>query len=570
MKNLILPIALLLLSAYNSRAEDETIIKSKISKVTVYTQGAQIQRDASYTVSKGISTIVIEGISPNIDPNSLQVQATGDIILLDSKYTIFYPTPDPILNPINGIPPKILAEITRIQDSLFDMSYELSEFQYKIDVLTSEKRIIENNGTIKGQGKVNDSIPLLQDAINFYHVQMNEINGKLLKLNRQYSILTKTQTKMNTRLAELQNYNANKNYVNNPPKPPVHQIKITISSEASATGRIKLSYLVNGAGWIPMYDLRSSAAASKIDLTYKAHVYQNTGVDWNGVKLSLSTNNPYANKTKPVLTPWYLDYYTYRNDAYKDYNNAPGNSGASVGSVDLYESKSAKKELEMNNDDFDALSAQNFTKMIEHLLSVEYEIDLPYDIKSDNEKNMVLVSTKTLDTEYMYYAVPKLDLSVYMVARITNLGELNLVPGTANLFHDGAYLGKTYIDPTTMDDTLNLSLGKDPNMVVKRTLLKNDSKEKVVGDKIVKTMAYQIEIKNHKTKTIRLIVQDQVPISRKKEIELEISELSKGKLDEVTGIVEWEEKMKPSDTKIIEIRYLVKYDKTQNINLAHY
>ena len=87
MKKFVLTVIALSLFVFNSNAENETVVKSKINKVTVYTQGAQVQRKASYSVSKGISTLVIEGISPNIDPNSLQVQATGDIIILDSKYT---------------------------------------------------------------------------------------------------------------------------------------------------------------------------------------------------------------------------------------------------------------------------------------------------------------------------------------------------------------------------------------------------------------------------------------------------------------------------------------------------
>jgi uncharacterized protein (TIGR02231 family) len=157
-----------------------------------------------------------------------------------------------------------------------------------------------------------------------------------------------------------------------------------------------------------------------------------------------------------------------------------------------------------------------------------------------------------------------------MVARVTNLDDLNLVPGSANLFHDGAYLGNTYINPSTMNDTLDLSLGKDPNIIMKRTMLKNDAKEKVVGDRIVKTMGYKIQIKNHKNKTIKLVIQDQVPVSRNKEIEVELDEISKAKIDEVTGILEWKARLKPGISKEIDIKYTVKYDKTQNVNLAAY
>lgn len=573
MKKIVFALIAIVGMTYQANAEKEKTVKSKIKKVTVYTSGAQVHRKASYSVDKGITTIVMEGVSPNIDPNSLQVKASGNIILLDSKYSVFYPAPDPVVNPDKAIPVKILREISALEDSLFDMEYSISEVQYKVDILNAEKRIIENNGTIKGEGKVNDSIPLLGDALAFYHEKMMDINKQLLVHSRKMTLLRKDQKRMNKRLKDLKNYNQNNNFTKPKPKEPVHQVKITVSAKEAASGRLQVSYLVNNAGWTPMYDLRSSAAQSRIDLTYKAHVWQNTGVDWKGVKLNLSTNNPYANKTKPSLNPWYLDYYTVQQQIYNNYNNNydPGVANTATGAYDL---NTAVKEEEnfkkMSKDDFDAQTANNFTKIISTLLSVEYEIDLPYNVKSNNEKNMVLVNTKTLDTEYMYYAVPKLDLAVFMVARITNLGDLNLVPGKANLFHEGSYLGNTYINPGTMDDTLDLSLGKDPNIVVKRTLMKNDSKEKVVGEKIEKTLAYKIEIRNHKNKSVKLIVQDQIPVSRNKEIDISVDDISKGKLNEVTGIVDWYTKIKPSDKKIYDIKFTVKYDKTQNLNLALY
>jgi len=119
-----------------------------------------------------------------------------------------------------------------------------------------------------------------------------------------------------------------------------------------------------------------------------------------------------------------------------------------------------------------------------------------------------------------------------------------------------------------MEDTLDLSLGKDPNVIVKRTLIKNDSKEKIVGDKIVKSMAYKIEIKNHKGKSIRVKLQDQVPISRNEEIEVNIDESSKGKVDEISGIVDWNIRIKASEKKEYDLVYTVKYAKTKNVNLA--
>jgi len=563
MKKIIFLLSFFSLAGFS--ADKGTVIKSTIGKVTVYQQGAQIQQKAAYTVQKGITTLIIEGVSPSIDPASIQINASGSIVLLDSKYTIFYPQPEPILNPTNEIPPKIQREISLLQDSLFELEYDIQAIQYQIDVLNSEKRIIENNGTIKGEGKVNDSIPLLKDALLFYHEKMNLINKDLLRLGREKVILGKNQSRMQYRLNELYNYNANTGLTPPQNQQPIHQIEITVSAEEAATGKIDVTYLSNNAGWIPLYDFRSSAATSSIDLTYKAHVYQNTGIDWEGVRLNLSTNNPYANKTKPELYPWYLDYYDYRTTQYdqgKKTTNDMNGYGTSMPTL------AGNAGPGMEAEEYNAQTSSNFSTMIEQLLSVEYAIDLPYNIKSDNQMNMVLINTKSLSTDYLYYAVPKLDLSVYMVARITNLSSLNLIPGKANLFHDGAYIGETYLNPTTMEDTMNISLGKDQSIVVSRTLLKDESKEKVVGEKIVKSMSYRIVIKNQKSKNIRLVMQDQIPVSRNSEIEIELIDNTRGSMDEVSGIVNWNIKMKPAETQTYNLIYNISYDKTKSINLA--
>jgi uncharacterized protein (TIGR02231 family) len=547
-------------------ATEQYKVKSKIKSVVVYQQGAQIHRQGNYTVKKGITEIRISGVSAQIDPNTLQIKATGSVVILDSKHTITYPEPIK-QNPVsNEIPPKIKKEINLLQDSLFDLSYTQTAVQNKTDVLMSQKRIIENNGTIKGQGKVNDSIPLLKDALKFYQEEMNRINAELLKLNREKTVLGKLQNRMNTRLNELNNYNKNNQFVAPQNPQPIHEIVVTVSAKETASGRMNVTYLVKQAGWIPLYDLRSSNDAKTIELTYKAQVYQNTGIDWENTRLNLSTNNPYANKTKPTLNPWFLDYYTATYEGNnKDYQKSKrANEATSPGSLYYADDESLEEAKEL---DF-AATADQFVTTVEQLISVEYSIDLPYTVKSDNQKNMVLVKTSSLKTDYLYYTVPKLDHGVYLIAQITDLDELNLIPGNATIFHDGSYLGNTYINPNSLRDTMDLSLGKTNNITVKRHLIKNATKEKVVGDKIVKTFAYQIEVRNLSRSTIELIVEDQIPVSRNPEIEIEVESIDKGKLDEINGFVTWKDKIKAGALNKYELIYTVKYEKTKPINLA--
>ncbi len=554
MKNILI-ISSFLFTAFFSSATEKEIIKSSMYEVTVYAQGAQIFNRASYTVKPGITEIIIDGVSPFIDAKSLQVKATGNVILMDSKYSLYYPKPEPAS--VDGLPLKIRKDILLIEDSIKIVAYDLQEIQDELDVLMATKNILANNGAIRGQGKVNDSINLLKQAVDYYTLKMTELNKKIQALNKRKADKLEKRQGMDERLADLRNYQ-NNNDMNPAKKGPIHRLTITVSSKEAATGKINFSYLVSNAGWTPSYDLRSDGLTSKINLTYKANVYQNCGLDWDNVKLNISTNNPYMNKTKPTLHPWYIDYYAYRNDKYKSINM---NAAPAMQKEELSE----KGYAYSNTIQTDALTSDMFVQTIRQLSSIEFKIDLPYSIKSNNEQHMVLIKTADLDAEYKYFSVPKLDNSVYLVAQITKLDELGMVPAEANIFFDGSYIGETYIDPTAMEDTLSLSLGRDQNIVIKRTLLKKELKEKVIGDKKERTFAYSIEVKNIKATAIDIVIQDQIPITTNADITIEPINLAKARYDDRTGALEWTFTLKPKENKVIDFSFKVKHNKDLNI-----
>ena len=556
----IFKLIMLVLVAFPAFSGDGDIVKATTSDVTVYAQGAQLFQKASYSISSGTSEIIIEGISPRIDQNSIQVKATGSVVILDTKYTIYYPEPKAVT--LEGLPLKIRNDIKLLEDSLDKIAYEILDYQSEIDVLNTTKIILSNNGMVKGMGKVNDSINLLKETIDYYMVKMVEINKSISSLNQKKADKIEKQSAMQLRLQKLKQYQGSEESAV-VETGPIHRIVVTLTSKEAVSGKLNISYLVSSCGWTPMYDLRSDGLTSKINLTYKAKIYQNSGLDWEEVNLSISTNDPYQNKTKPDLHPWYIDYYVYRNDYYN--YNAPAMQEESV--IGYTNSLTNGKALEDVDDVTIAQYSSDFTQVIRQLNSVEFKIDLPYSIKSDGQEHMVLIKVADLSADYTYYSVPKLDNGVYLVAQLSKLDELGLVPAQANIFFDGTYIGETYIDPTTMEDTLNLSLGKDPNIVVKRNLLKEESKEKIIGDKKEKTMSYSIEAKNQKATEIDIIILDQLPITQNGDIEIEKLDIGKATIDESTGIIQWKFSMKSKESRKMNFSYRVKYSKDYTITL---
>jgi len=544
-------------------ANEPVNVKSSLTGVTVYMQGAQLQHKANYTIKAGVSEVIVEGISPQISAGTIQVKATGAVVILDSKYEFYYPQPATNTN-TGELPPKIRAAIKALEDSLRLVNFELRDINDEIEVLVAARKIIISNGAVKGQGKVNDSIQLLKSTVDYYTTKVSELNKKISSLDRQKVKKADLIASLDTRLNDLRNYAEQNN-----PTPEIKgipRIIITFMAKEAAAGRIDLTYLASNAGWTPLYDIRSEAASGKISLTYKAQVRQQTGLDWNDVKLSISTNNPYANKTKPELSPWYIDYQAYRKDLDEKAKMRGALGEAPAVNSMMYNSGFAYSQQSVEDDEI-ALTPEAFTTVVQQLISAEFKIDLNYSIASDNQVRMVLVKQSELNTSFRYYAVPKLDPGVYLVAQMTKLDELQLVPAKANIFFDGTYIGETYIDPTTMDDTLNLSLGKDPNIIVKRTLLKDQSKERIIQDKKERNFAYSIEVRNLKSSEIDLVIQDQVPLTTNPETTIEKSIIGKGTLDEKTGLVEWKLKLKAKENQTFDYEFKVRHPKDKVVQI---
>jgi uncharacterized protein (TIGR02231 family) len=534
-------------------AASDKQVKSKIEKVTVFTHGAQMYRSALVNVNAGITTLVFEGLEPSIDVKSIQAGGFGNFVIMDVQHVIKYPdtkTSDPA-NPKNQ------KQIKMLEDSLVEIDFTLEDIASKQASLNIEKNTLLNNRIIKGETR-KDTLNLVKDALAFLREKLNNINSELLKLKKEEYHVNLKKQRMQEDLVKLQNYNINTNDVVKDETD--YRIVVTVSSEVATNGSINLNYMLQDAGWTPSYDLRAKGSGGNMQLTYKAQVFQNTGTDWNDVKLTLSTADPNQNSVKPVMSTWWLNYYNpyayYKNDkrraeTEKDMNR-PTFATAVPGTYELDEKR---EDLAKSQ------SIADFTVASENVTTVEYDIKLAYSIPADGKTHFVAVQSKEVPATYVHFAAPKLDKDAFLVAKISDWDELNLAPGSANIYFDGTFVGESYIDPANQTDTLDLTLGRDKNMVVTRVKQKDKTREKLIGEDKVKTVSYEITVRNTRSSASDFNLQDQIPVSQTKDIVVELVEASGGQLNETSGIIDWKFNLKPKESKKITLTYNVKFPK---------
>ncbi len=202
-------------------------------------------------------------------------------------------------------------------------------------------------------------------------------------------------------------------------------------------------------------------------------------------------------------------------------------------------------------------SQQAQSTVVQKDLRVEYSIQSKMSIPSDGNDHRVHIDDFELPANYEYHTAPKLDPAVFLTAQVTGWEKLNLLSGESNLYFDGTYIGKSYIDVNSTKDTLSFSLGKDKKIQIERVRIDEKSTKKTIGGRQKFEVAYEIKVKNNGGAAIPIVIKDQMPLSVNTDIKVKNGEYEGAVLDEKTGILTWRITLAPSQNKSMKFNYSV-------------
>jgi uncharacterized protein (TIGR02231 family) len=562
MKKLITGILLTIVSAVF--AANEKPVKSTVKNVTVFLQGAQVYRNAYINLSPGVTDLVFENVSPYINPQSIQAGGKGSFIILEVKHDIKYPEPKANAG---ELPKEIVKQIKLLEDSLQEQSFVADELNTKKFALNLEKDMILKNKLTRGEGK-SDSLPMLVDAMEFFRKKLTDIDAQVGKIKREEYKIAQDKNRMNIKLAQLRAYRDD----TEPEEKyePIHRVIVTVSTEEAVSGSLDINYIVSNAGWNPSYDLRSGSTAAPVQLTYKANVYQNTGEEWNDIKLKLSTNNPNRSNIKPVLPTWYVNYFYQTTNGARVESTSSKIGGMPSMAYDGYTEDmefQRKEEADKFKNLAPAESSANYAQMVETMTNVEFDIKLPYSIPSDGTTHLVAVKTSDMPASYYHFLVPKMESEAFLIAKVTGWEELNLLPGKANIFYEGTYVGETMLNAALLSDTMELALGRDHGITITRTKLPDKERNKPLGNDVEKTVTYELKMKNNKSNTLKLVVEDHIPVSQIEDIKVEMKDKGSAEYNDKTGLLKWNTSINSKENKTLAFTYTITYNKDMPLSM---
>ncbi len=554
MKRLSITLLFSLPLLFNAFSQDTARTDAALSAATVYFgAGAELTQNAKETASTETKNNVINKQITNIDINSLKINLPEHAALLSQHYTVFTPTVPVVVSPM----------IKKWQDSIKMIQKEegrnRSRSAIQQDILDKTNKLIELVITNRKNEQITSAEAL--KLINANNEKIEIIKSLLFELSVAYAELEEKIAALQTKINEEQY---------KPVKPVKSYGQLTLQVICSKAGElpISFSYFTSAAGFTPLYDVRVNSKTNEIRLVYKASITQSTGIDWKQTKLTLSTATPSWSSTAPLLMPWYLQQYTqplYRQ-LQPVVNNYYMNSIQSVATDnDVFKKRLEGKAAGAEVLTVDPSTLQRFTTLTESQLNTNFEIDLPYNIESDGLVHSVTIKEEKINATLKSYAVPKLDKDAYLLAEVSDWQRLDLLPGTANIIMDGTYLGKSLIDPNSTADTLNLSLGKDKRVAIKRSLVKDYTSTKTSGNTTKQIFTYELTVKNNKTTDIEIIIKDQYPISTIKDVTVTLDESDNAMINPDNGVLTWKMTVKSGESKKKRFTYTVKYPKELKI-----
>ena len=277
-------IAFCLMAAVMTKAVEKQT--ASINKVTVFTNGAQVERSKSVILVPGEQVVTFTGFSPYMDKKSLQVKAKGHLTILGVSERTAHPDSVAQVKKLRAAEDDVKAVERRIQQTKDEQ-----------EMLTAQLELVKTNCSVAGRTV---ATPLTNiKELNAYYAQ------EVLSVKKRSQELEEQLQKLNDELKRKQD---TCDSIAKLKLKSITEIDVKVDAKQAGRADFDITYYVKNAGWFPSYDIRSNSIKEPLQLSYKANIYQNTREEWKNVPVTLSSANPNRSNVAPQLKTYWLDY----------------------------------------------------------------------------------------------------------------------------------------------------------------------------------------------------------------------------------------------------------------------
>ena len=261
-------------------------LTAEIKHVTVFTNGAQVERSHAVNLTAGEHVITFTGLSPYTDVKSMQIKARGKLTILGVNYRTTHPDS---LQRVNQ-----LREAERLVKQTADKERELKA---QLEVVNAQMEMVKTNSSTGNRTAVTPLVNI-KELNNYYAQETLELKKKAIAIDEELATLAEIREKQEKTVDSIAHLKLK----------AITEADLTLQVPQAGKVEFDLTYYVRNAGWYPTYDLRSEGLGQPLQLSYKANVFQNTKEEWSNIPVTLSSANPSRSNIAPELRTYWIDF----------------------------------------------------------------------------------------------------------------------------------------------------------------------------------------------------------------------------------------------------------------------
>jgi len=516
-------------------------LASSIGAVTVYQDRAVVTRSASSELPAGEHELVLEKLPASLQENSLQVSAlsSGQATLLDVKVRDAYLADTPN------------ERVKQLEEQLRKLEGQQASLDDEAAVLDNQRELVLMMQRGATEPSKDGARLTLDDLKALQSVSADTLSKALAGLRRvaeQKAALERDIAAVQSELDQLQGALGRR----------TKTVSLRVNLARAGKLDLNLSYAVAGARWTPAYDARLRLADRSVDLGYFGVIRQNTGEDWNNVKLTLSTARPSLGGGAPALQPWIIDVAAPPPPPAPRPAAAPAAKMQAEVATDRRARPSpgfALPEPELEAVAVSTAQVQN------EATSASFQIQNPATLLSDNASQRVAIATAKLPATLQYQSTPALREAVFLTAQASNNTDFPFLAGPLNTFLDDAFVASSSLKSVMPGEKLELAMGADDGISIKRQLVNRYTESTgFSGSGKRVTYEYKITVKNNKATKEQVSFKDRLPISRNEKIVVKLLSPADREIKrEDDGRLAWDWEMEPGKSRETVLKFSVDY-----------
>ena len=491
-------------------------------KADIFRKGAEITRRGTAELEEGTQQILVFGLTETANQDTARLLCGSGVTCSEMRITS-------------------MAGESSGNEEQTDTEERIAELQKEIEVRELQEELWKTNGDFSSRtsgpaAEIEAYIGKLPERIRRIREEIREFRKEIRELEQKKQDMEQRQ------------------------KLPA--IALEVTAEQAGPVHFELRYYESAAGWSSVNEIHSDAEKAP-ELRMRAKITQTTQEDWKNIQISLFTGNPSSGGLLPELRSRFLDI---KEPVTVNYAGAA--MPQTFMGMGMAMAQASGAMMNMNSAPMQRVETQNAEVRDDETMT-EYVLPGTRNVPKGSRGNMADLQTVLLPAEYQVISAVPEDSHAYLAAVVKPSDLPFPEKVSAAVYLKGMYNGRTELDPMSGKEKTEITLGREERVRISRKEISRKKSTTLLKGQKVTEYVFETKVSNTSDREITLTLRDQIPVSRNKEIIVEMRESGGAELDAETGFLTKKITLSGGQSVSVPLSYKVSLPKDKELEETH-